>query len=43
MKTTKLLALGLAGAFLLVGCGEKGTVPKLKNGTFSFTDANNNI
>lgn len=42
MKTTKLLALGLAGALLLVGCGKKETIPKLKTGTFSYTDANNN-
>ncbi|MDD6060783.1 MAG: hypothetical protein PUB97_10485 [Ruminococcus sp.] len=42
MKTTKLLALGLAGALLLVGCEKKETIPKLKTGTFSYTDANNN-
>lgn len=42
MKTTKLLALGLAGALLLVGCGKKEATPKLKTGTFSYTDADNN-
>ena len=42
MKNIKKIAIVFAGAFLLVGCEKKETVPTLKYGTFSYTDANNN-
>ena len=42
MKLFKLFVFGLAGTLMLVGCEKKETVPTLKTGTFSYTDADNN-
>ena len=43
MKLLKLLLFGLVGTLMFVGCEKKEVVPTLKTGTYSYTDADNNI